>query len=359
MNILELALTRFRNYEQAHLAPCPGVNLIFGQNAQGKTNLLEAVFLCCLGRSHRTPREREMIRHGCDHAAVELSCQRMGVVRRIRYNLLAEGRHRILLDGEPVQRVGELMGRLNCVLFAPEHLSIVKDGPAERRRFLDMELSQTYPSYFFHLQQYNRVLRQRNNLLRSLREDAGLLDTLPVWDEQLAKLGAYLTQERAAFVRKLQALARENHKDISGGAELLDLEYRPSLDAPDEERALAALERRRAEDLRLCTTTLGPHRDELGLLLQGKELRAYGSQGQQRTAALALKLSQLQLLKEETGSWPVLMLDDVMSELDENRQRYLMERTLPVQTFVTATAADPGWPRGKVFFVENGSVREV
>ena len=203
------------------------------------------------------------------------------------------------------------------------------------------------------------MLRQRNNLLRSLREDAGLLETLPVWDEQLAKLGAYLTQERAAFVRKLQALARENHKDISGGVELLDLEYRPSLDAPDEERALAALERRRAEDLRLCTTTLGPHRDELGLLLQGKELRAYGSQGQQRTAALALKLSQLQLLKEETGSWPVLMLDDVMSELDENRQRYLMERTLPVQTFVTATAADPGWPQGKAFFVENGSVREL
>ncbi len=359
MNITKLELSRFRNYEEASLEPCPGINLIFGQNAQGKTNLLEAVFLCCLGRSHRTPREREMIRYGCEHAAVELHCERAGVRRRIRYNLLSEGRHRILLDGEPVQRLGELMGRLNCVLFAPEHLSIVKDGPAERRRFLDMELSQTYPSYFYSLQQYNRVLRQRNNLLRALRDDPSLLDTLPVWDEQLARLAAYICRERAGFVKKLQVYAHENHSDISGGTELLELEYRPNLQADDAETALRLLEKKRSEDLRLCTTTAGPHRDDLGLLIGGKELRAFGSQGQQRTAALSLKLSQLQLLRDETGSWPVLMLDDVMSELDESRRQYLMERALPAQTFVTATEAEKGWPTGKAFFVENGTVREV
>lgn len=358
MNITQISLDRFRNYEKAAIAPCPGINLILGQNAQGKTSLLEAVFLCCLGRSHRTPREREMILYGAEHAAVQIDFVRGGVSRRIRYNLLAEGRHRVLLDGEPAQRLGDLMGRLNCVLFAPEHLSIVKDGPLERRRFLDMELSQIHPGYFFTLQQFNRVLRQRNNLLRALREDKTLLDTLPVWDEQLAKLSLSLMQERAAFVERLKGCARDNHKDISGGKELLEMEYRPNLRAETEEELLSELSRRRGEDLRLLTTTAGPHRDDIALLLQGKELRAFGSQGQQRTAALSLKLSELEILHEETGSWPVLMLDDVMSELDEYRQRYLMERILPVQAFVTSTQEGISWPAGKKFIVENGSVRE-
>lgn len=359
MYIKSLSLRAFRNYTAATVLPTQGLNVFYGKNAQGKTNLLEAVFLCCLGRSHRTPREKEMILDGEESAAVELKCVKTNVGRTIRYNLLRSEKHRILLDGVNVTRIGELMGQLNVVLFAPEHLTIVKDGPQERRRFLDMELSQTYPSYFFTLQQYQKVLRQRNNLLKAVRFNEQLIMTLPDWDAQLARLGAYLMAERAAFTQKLGALARENHKDISGGSELLSVEYAPNLPALDEKTMLGALTQSRETDLKMRTTTVGPHRDDLALLLNGRDLRVYGSQGQARTAALALKLSELSLIREETGEWPVLMLDDVMSELDQSRRRYLMERILPVQTLITATELGSDWPASQGFLVENGTVKPV
>lgn len=357
MLIKKLTLTNFRNYENCEFAPEPGINLIVGENAQGKTNLLEAVFFCCFGRSHRTAHEKELIAYDAPFSLIRLQSQRTGTDHELTVRLSREEGRRIKSDGLPLNRIGELMGLLNCVLFAPEHLSIVKDGPAERRRFLDMELSQTYPAYFFLLQQYQRALRQRNMLLKSLREQPELRVTLPDWNQQLASLGWKIMTYRDAFCARLSGLASRNHSDISGGRERLTVQYRPDCAAQDEETLLHLIEEGQKEDLRRLTSTRGPHRDEMALNLDGREIRAFGSQGQQRTAALSIKLSELDLIYEETGEWPILMLDDVMSELDERRQKYLLERILPVQTLVTATSEGAGWPSARRFEVCAGAVR--
>ena len=359
MLIKKLTLTNFRNYEACEFSPEPGINLIVGENAQGKTNLLEAVFFCCFGRSHRTSREKDLIAYDAPFSLIRLQSQRTGTDHELTVRLSREEGRRIKSDGLPLARIGELMGLLNCVLFAPEHLSIVKDGPAERRRFLDMELSQTYPAYFFLLQQYQRALRQRNMLLKSLREQPELRATLPVWNQQLASLGWKLMGYREAFCARLSTLASRNHADISGGREQLTVQYRPDCAAQDELSLLRLIEEGQKEDLRRLTSTRGPHRDEMALNLDGREIRAFGSQGQQRTAALAIKLSELDLIRAETGEWPILMLDDVMSELDERRQKYLLERILPVQTLVTTTATGSDWPSARRFEVISGSVRPL
>lgn len=356
MLIHKLTLTNFRNYEFCEFMPEKGINLIVGENAQGKTNLLEAVFLCCFGRSHRTSKEKEMIAYDAPFALIRLEGERTETSHELTIRLSREEGRKIKSDGLPLNRIGELMGLLNCVLFAPEHLSIVKDGPAERRRFLDMELSQTYPAYFFLLQQYQRALRQRNMLLKSLRDQPELHATLPVWNQQLASLGWKLMSYREAFCARLSQLASQNHTDISGGREKLHVHYQPDCDASDEASLLRFIEEGQKEDLRRLTSTRGPHRDEMALHLDGKEIRAFGSQGQQRTAALAIKLSELDLIRAETGEWPILMLDDVMSELDDRRQKYLLERILPVQTLVTATAQGADWPTARRFTVSSGNI---
>jgi DNA replication and repair protein RecF len=358
MLITKLELNNFRNYAHCVFSPEKGINLIVGENAQGKTNLLEAVFFCCFGRSHRTSREKEMIAYDAPSALVRLSCVRTDTSHELLIRLSRDEGRRIKSDGQPLPRIGELMGLLNCVLFAPEHLSIVKEGPAERRRFLDMELSQTHPAYFFLLQQYMRALRQRNMLLRSVREHPDLLPTLPAWNEQLASLGCKIMQYREDFCARLSLLASQNHREISGGRETLLISYRPDCPAPDEGALLDLLSQAQKEDLRRMTTTRGPHRDEMALTLDGREIRAFGSQGQQRTAALSIKLSELDLIRKETGEWPILMLDDVMSELDERRQTYLLERILPVQTLVTATSFASAWPSARKFFITGGAISD-
>lgn len=356
MLIQSLKLTNFRNYESCIFQPQKGINLIVGENAQGKTNLLEAVFYCCFGRSHRTSKEKEMIAYDAPQALIRLNSVRTDTSHDLSVRLSQTDGRKIKSDGLPLARIGELMGLLNCVLFAPEHLSIVKDGPAERRRFLDMELSQTYPAYFFLLQQYMRALKQRNMLLRSIREQPDLLGTLPVWNQQIASLGWKLMVYRSDFCEHLSVLASQNHTDISGGREKLVVKYQPDCNASDEASLLTIIESSQKDDLRRMTTLHGVHRDEMALTLDGKEIRAFGSQGQQRTAALSIKLSELDLIYAETGEWPILMLDDVMSELDERRQTYLLERILPVQTLVTTTMPGVSWPHAQRFTISGGSI---
>ena len=358
MLITSLSLQSFRSYESCLFSPGSGINLLIGENAQGKTNLLEAVFYCCFGRSHRTAKDKDLIAYDKDEARITLHSVKTETAHKLQIRLSQEQGRQIRADDLPLSRIGDLMGLLNCVLFAPEHLSIVKEGPAERRRFMDMELSQTYPAYFFVLQQYMRVLRQRNILLKSLKEQPELMQTLPVWNQQLASNGFKLMQYREAFCQHLSHLAQENHRDISGGIETLNVSYTPDCDVQDEQELLERIERAQREDFRRYTTTVGPHRDEMALNLDGREIRSFGSQGQIRTAALALKLSELDLIRKETGEWPILMLDDVMSELDDKRQQYLLERILPVQTFVTTTMEGVRWPEAKRFTVEKGTVTE-
>ena len=363
MHITKIQLNNFRNYETAEIIPCPGVTVLYGNNAQGKTALVESVILCCTGRSHRTPRDKELIRWEQPFGKVHVEVDRNDGPHEIELSLSPLARKTVKIGGRTLQRTGELMGHLNGVLFAPEDLRIVKDGPAERRRFIDMELSQIRPGYYYALQLYARALNQRNCLLREIPAKPSLRDTLDEWDMQLARYGADIMERRRNFISLISESAEESHREISGGAERLTAAYQPAI-ASDEEGAalqetiLRALKMARDNDIRRGTSTVGPHRDDLTLLLSGMDVRVYGSQGQQRTAALSLKLAELDIMHREIGEWPVLLLDDVMSELDPGRRRHLLKRFEGVQTIVTCTdMSDLAEAEiGAAYRIDNGTI---
>lgn len=339
MRITGLKLHNFRSYRDLVQTFEPGFTVFTGLNGAGKTNILEAIFLCALGRSHRTSRDGELIRMGEMEGMVLLDLVTRGGSRSIRQELTSGERKRIFLDGAPVSRSGELMGCLNVVMFSPEDLVLVKGGPAERRRFLDMEISQLKPAYYYDLQQYNQALKQRNNLLKEGMEMAG--DMLELWDEQLSRLGARIEVQRAAFCRELKELAGELHAHMSSGKEALRVEYEPNVPWGDEDmirEAIAdALVGNLDRDLVRGFTSAGPHRDDLLLELNGTDVRTYGSQGQQRTTALSLKLSEIALMERLRQEKPVLLLDDVFSELDERRRELLLSAIDGCQGFITCT----------------------
>ncbi len=340
MRITSIQLNDFRNYARAELRPCEGVTVLYGNNAQGKTALLESVVLACTGRSHRTPRDRELIRWDQENGRVFICAERRDGSHEVEMLLNRQGRKIVKVNGRALQRTGELMGHVSGVLFAPEDLRMIKDGPAERRRFIDMELSQIRPAYYYALQRYAHALMQRNKLLRDIVLNPALTATLEDWDAQLARHGAAIMAMRADFVKQISGAAHENHLEISGGLEDLRARYVPSIetDGNDPEQALfAALRASRENDMRRGATGVGPHRDDLMLTLSGMDVRAYGSQGQQRTTALSLKLAELDIMRRELGEAPVLMLDDVMSELDPARRRQLLGRLKGIQTIVTCT----------------------
>lgn len=363
MHVKSLELKNFRNYERALIEPAGGVTVFVGPNAQGKTNILEALHLCCLGRSHRTPRDEELIRWGEAAARVHVLTSQQDGTHEVSV-LLSKAQKKkksVRIGQRPAERIGELFGHVCGVLFSPEDLMIVKSGPAERRRFIDMQLSQLRPAYFYALQRAVRTLNQRNALLKDIAKNPSLLPTLELWDEQLAECGAQIACSRREAIEKLDRFAAEAHASLTGGREALHLRYLSQTnDAPEVKDGL--LERMRAarqEDLRRMTTTVGVHRDDIGITIDGKEARMFASQGQQRSAVLSLKLAQLELSWKERGEAPILMLDDVMSELDPNRRRQLIERIDRVQTFVTCTDVSDlaGARQGAVYHVENGALK--
>ena len=361
MKITRAQLTNYRSYDTCVLAPCEGVNVLLGDNGQGKTNVLEALYLACTGRSHRTRQDRELIRWGADFADVKVEAERRDGSHEVEIILPTLGRRRLRIAGQEVSRSGELMGHITGVLFSPEDLRTVKDGPAERRRFVDMALSQIKPAYYYGLQRYARALRQRNEVLKLAAAQPGVLSTLDSWDEQLAAAGAELMRQRREYVARLSSLAGETHREISDGREQLEIRYVPSVSMGDDAQAiLETLFGARENDLRRMTTSVGPHRDDVLLTISGRDVRAYGSQGQQRTAALAMRLSELDVMREAMGEWTMLMLDDVMSELDPSRRRQLIGRLKGIQTFVTCTDADDlaGAEVGQVWRVSGGELTE-
>ena len=340
MRLKTLRLQNFRSYESLLLTPPEGVTVIVGENGAGKTNLLEAVHLCCLGRSHRTADDTDMIRNGEESAAVQLFVDRRDGTHDIGVRLYRTQRRKKLLhiNGKDASRMGDLIGHATCVIFSPEDLSVVRDGPAVRRRYLDMLLSQLQRAYFYALQTYTAALRQRNALLKDIAL-GGSRNQLQVWDEQLALAAAPLVRLRAQTVRALDASANRHYTFISGREEeSFRLSYRSTLPEEEPEQAmLQQLSERRDEELRRATTVVGPHRDDLILTLSSRELSAYGSQGQARTAALAMKLAAFDLLSENQGEPPLLLLDDVLSELDPLRRRRLIDRVKTAQALLTCT----------------------
>ena len=365
MIVSTLSLSHFRNYDQAQIEPDAGVTVFTGPNAQGKTNILEALHLCCLGRSHRTARDEEMIQWGQESARVLVRTRQTDGTHEVAILLSKTQKKKktVRIGARQAERIGELLGHVCGVLFSPEDLQIVKDGPAERRRFMDMQLSQLRPAYFYTLQRAVRTLNQRNALLKEIARNPSLMPTLDMWDEQLAVNGALIYENRREAIEKLGELARQAHASLTGGREELNLRYISQIgDAPNAyEAILEKLHAARKEDLRRMTTTVGVHRDDIGISINGKEARTFASQGQQRSAVLSLKLAQLEWAGLESGEAPILMLDDVMSELDPGRRRRLLEHLKGVQTLVTCTDPDDlaGAETGAVYRVQGAAIAKI
>ena len=371
MQITELTLRSYRSYETLHLAFDPGVQIFLGANAQGKTNIIEALYYAAFGRSHRTSSDAELIRVGADGAHIALSFRRHDVPGALSFTFARGARRRIEYAGESL-RQRDLVGILPMVLFSPEDLFLVKGAPALRRRYLDAELSQASPAYYGELLRYTRILKQRNAVLKDIRERLAAPDDLLPWDAQLAKSAAYIVTRRTSAVAQLGALSARVQSVLAAGEELT-LVYDIAGAAPESgtkddmtERLYLwynkMLREGRARDIARAATGVGPHLDDLVLRVGGMNLRSFGSQGQQRTGALALKLAELFYLQENVGEAPILLLDDVMSELDADRRRALLDfiRHENIQTFITATDAAyfPVERMGTYRYVEAGKVRD-
>jgi len=352
MQINQLRLKDFRNYKSLDISFHPKVNIFLGNNAQGKTNLLEALYITSLGKSFRTGRDWEMIRFEMPFFRVEVDATKEGEPLTIDMAVSQEKKG-IKIDGLKATKTSDLLEHIYTVIFSPEDLKIVKDEPEKRRRFIDREISQLKPSYYQNLTCYKKALVQRNALLKDCNLNE---ENLNVWDESLAYYGHRIMEQREIFITKLDTISRQLHNDITKGEETLEVIYEKDC----SEDLLGALSRCHRRDRMRGTTGAGPHRDDLKILVNGVDIRPYGSQGQQRTAALSLKLSELQLIKEETGEEGILLLDDVLSELDAQRQQFLIKSLGSVQLFITATELSKevreSLPGGNLYIVTEGSV---
>ncbi|MCI8535811.1 MAG: DNA replication/repair protein RecF [Hungatella sp.] len=357
MIIESIELKNYRNYEKLHMDFSSGTNILYGDNAQGKTNVLEAVYVCSTTKSHRGSKDKEIIRFDEEEAHIKLNVRKSNVPYRIDMHLKKNKPKGIAINKIPIKKASELFGIVNVVFFSPEDLNIIKNGPSERRRFLDLELCQLDKLYVHSLVQYNRVLLQRNKLLKELNFRPEYKETLEVWDVQLLMYGKEIIRCREDFVGKLNGMVRKTHNQISGGREALVLAYEPNVSVSQFAEKLCF---NREMDIRLGTTTTGPHRDDISFLVDGIDIRKFGSQGQQRTAALSLKLSEIELVKQLVRDYPVLLLDDVLSELDGGRQEQLLAGIKDIQTMITCTGVEDfinhRFPIDKIYKVMNGKV---
>ncbi len=360
MIIESLELKNYRNYRELELSLHAGTNLLYGDNAQGKTNILEALYVCAATKSHRGSRDKDLIRFGEEEAHIKLNLRKNEIPYRIDMHLKRDRAKGIAVNGVPIRRASELFGTVNVVLFSPEDLNIIKNGPADRRKFCDMELCQLNRSYVYSLVNYNKALLQRNRLLKEIWNTPELEDTLEVWDSQLIRFGRELIRAREEFIRMLNPLIAGIHSEITSGKEEVRITYEKNTAEEDYE---GSMRRNRAVDLKLKTTTAGPHRDDMGFFVNNMDLRKFGSQGQQRTGALSLKLSEIELMKRAVGDEPILLLDDVLSELDTERQRHLLKAISRTQTILTSTGMESlmenDFRIDRKFEVREGTVREM
>lgn len=357
MVIKSLKLKNYRNYELLNLTFDPKTNILYGDNAQGKTNILEALYLSGTTKSHRGTKDRDLIQFGYDESHLETVIEKNGILFQIDMHLKKNSPKGIAINKIPIRRAGELFGIVHFVFFSPEDLNIIKEGPAGRRRFIDLELSQLDRVYLSNLSNYNRIINQRNSLLKEIVYQKDLIDTLDIWDMQLAEYGTKIIERRKKFVQEVNEIIGEIHEKLTGGREKIQLSYESSAgDFSMEEM----LRKNRERDIRFKSTSAGPHRDDLCFRVGSLDIRKFGSQGQQRTAALSLKLSEIELVKMMIHDTPILLLDDVLSELDKNRQNYLLDSIHDIQTVITCTGLDEfvnhRFSINKIFYVKNGTV---
>lgn len=344
MFLKQIDLQQYRNFERVELHTDQKVNIFIGQNAQGKTNLLEAIYVLALTKSHRTGKDKELIRFEADAAKLHATIDKKYGAVALDLAISQQGK-KAKINGLEQKKLSNFIGALNVVMFAPEDLEIVKGSPGVRRRFLDMEIGQVQPSYLYHLQQYQKILIQRNNMLK--QNGGHQSELLAVWNEQLAANGVKIMLKRKQFIKKLQHWATTIHHGITNGAESFSMAYLPSFRAEEEDETvlfdhfMLKLSQMKEQEMRRGMTLVGPHRDDMSFYINDKEVQTYGSQGQQRTTALSLKLAEIELINEEIGEYPILLLDDVLSELDQYRQTQLIETFQnKVQTFITTTGIE-------------------
>lgn len=343
MHIKHISLMSFRNYEHEEIELNKGINIFYGQNAQGKTNIIESIYLLSTGKSHRSQKDNEMINWKKEDSKIKIAYEKDNQSSQLEMYLKKNQRKSMKLNGVKLSKAGDLLGNLITVIFSPDHMKIIKEGPAERRRFIDIILSQIKPGYFYNLSQYVKLVMQRNNLLMQAKTEPKVIDTIEIWDQQMVEYGTKIIMERIRFLRQIEGYANEIHKSITNGKEDLRLVYKSSIDFKEEEEQHIRqafeqqLEEFRFIDLRRGVTHKGPHRDEILFYINDMEVKTYGSQGQQRTTLLSLKIAELQFMNYETDSYPILLLDDVFSELDTERQGFLMKFIKNIQTFITCT----------------------
>ena len=357
MFVKSLKLKNFRNNDLLDLEFDSETNIFYGDNAQGKTNILESIYLTGTTKSHRGTKDRDLIKFGEEEAHIETVVEKQGVPFKIEIHLKKNSPKGIAINKIPIKRASELFGIINIVFFSPEDLNIIKNGPSERRRFIDIELAQLDKVYLNDLSNYNRIVNQRNKLLKDIFERKDLLETLDIWDMQLVQYGNRVIERRKIFIEQMNEIIEKVHGKLTGGKENLKLVYEPGTGIYDLETALF---KNRERDIRMKSTSVGPHRDDICFMSNEIDIRKFGSQGQQRTAALSLKLSEIELVKKVIHDTPILLLDDVLSELDKNRQNYLLDSIRDIQTLITCTGLDDfvnhRFEINKILHVEQGHV---
>ena len=352
MYIESVTLKNFRNYEDKTVDFKDGLNIVIGKNASGKTNLLESVYCSGIGKSPRTNKAREMIRWGSDNAYIKVILKKQYSRHIVEYFIDSADKKIIKIDSIPLVKQSEILGMLNIVFSSPDEMKLIKESPQERRRFSDISLSQQNKKYLFSLSKYNNILAQRNKLLKESRDIKALPEMLYGWDVQLAEYGAYIIAKRYEFVEKIQVFAKKIHSEITDEKEDLELEYESNVERGETDKMkeifFQKLRANLEKDMNLLYTSFGSHRDDIAIKINGIDVRKYGSQGQQRTVALSLKLAEIYLFESEVGEKPVLLLDDVLSELDASRRQKLMELSSGLQTIITCTDFDMDLERNTV-----------
>ena len=358
MKISELTLKNYRSYENAKIKFSDGLNVLIGKNAQGKTNLLEAIFFTVIGKSFKTSKEKEVIAWGEDNSYVKAVFNKKYRDEVIELIFNSQTKKVIKVDGIPLHRIGELMGCANAVFFSPDELKLIKDSPEERRRFMNIDISQTDKRYFYLLGRYDKVLANRNKLLKTSQDIKNLKQTIDIWDRALCDIAKKIAKARYNFLQELAPFASMAHNYISGGEEKLELKYSGLTDDIDGYDAvmLKSLQKNIDKDFKLGYTSVGVHRDDIDIYLNGVEVKNFGSQGQQRTVALSMKLAELEIIKNRIGEYPILLLDDVFSELDKFRRNRLLKFTSKTQTILTTTDFDAENLDAKVFKIEKNKI---
>ena len=360
MIIKSLELSDYRNYDSLTIEFCNGTNILYGDNAQGKTNILEAIYVSATTKSHKGSKDKDIVHFNKEEAHIRTNIEKDGVPSRIDMHLRKNKSKGIAVDGQKLKKAADLLGLCNVVFFSPEDLGIIKNGPSERRRFVDMELCQLDQFYLYNPNNYNKIVNQRNTLLKDMYFNPQLRETLNIWDMQLVSYGSKIIERRKLFVDQLNEIIYDIHKKLSGGKEEIRIVYEPDVKIEEFEKELSLNQDR---DIKAKMTTVGPHRDDFSFMIADTDIRKFGSQGQQRTAALSLKLSEIEIVKKITKDTPILLLDDVLSELDSNRQNYLLNSIGDIQTIITCTGLEEfvnnRFEINRVFHVSNGEVKQM